>query len=178
MPPLVPEVLQQADKRNDTASAGAPGRIPGPGQAPDLCYFLNPGFLEEILRFYRDRPQLESDIFVEQPGVVNAPSNVRLQRPDRDQFLKKMQLAGRLICTAGFDSVAEAFCMGIPVYIIPSESHYEQYCNALDAARTGMAFQLESLMELDEATFTPAGHAAFARWLDTGHDILFDSPVR
>jgi len=65
--------------------------------------------------------------------------------------------------------------MGIPVYIIPSENHYEQYCNALDAARTGMAFQLESLMEIDEAAFEPSGHAAFARWLDTGHDILFDS---
>jgi len=176
VPPLVPQVLQKTGKRNDTISAGAPGRIPGHGaQEPDLCYFLNPGFLEELLRFYQDRPQLEADIFVEQPGVANAPTNVRLQRADRDQFLKKMQLAGRVICTAGFDTVAEAFCMGIPVYIIPSENHYEQYCNALDAARTGMAFQLESLMELDEAAFEPAGHAAFARWLNTGHDALFDS---
>ncbi len=179
VPPLVPEVLQQADKRDDTASAGAPDSLPGPGvQAPDLCYFLHPGFLEELLRFYHDRPQLEADIFVEQSGVASVPSNVRLQQPGRDQFLKKMQVAGRVICTAGFDTVAEAFCMGIPVYIIPSENHYEQYCNALDAARTGMAFQLESLMELDEAAFEPAGHAAFARWLDTGHDILFGNSGR
>ncbi|MDF1570350.1 MAG: glycosyltransferase family protein [Bacteroidales bacterium] len=140
---------------------------------PDLCYFLNPGFAEEMVRYYRDRPELKADLFTEATLPSQPPVNVRIHRPDREKFLSAMQHAGRVICTAGFDTVAEAFRLGIPVFVIPSENHYEQYCNALDAARTGMAYQLDSLAELDEAVFEPKSNTKYIKWLETGHDELF-----
>lgn len=145
-------------------------------QHPDLCYFLSPGFVEEMLQYYRDRPRQEADIFLEDPGQFQPPGNVRLHRAERDPFLATMQQAGRVICTAGFDTVAEAFFLGIPVFVIPSENHYEQYCNALDAARTGMAFQLESLDELKDVVFEPRNNAKFVQWLETGHAGCFHAP--
>jgi len=143
------------------------------GRDPDLCYFLNPGFAEEMVDYYRSRPGLEADFFTEAPLQLQPPVNVRIHRPDRQKFLSAMQHAGRIICTAGFDTVAEAFCLGIPVFVIPSENHYEQYCNALDAGRTGMAYHLDSLAELDEAVFEPRGNVKFKKWLETGHEGIF-----
>lgn len=145
----------------------------GKDRDPDLCYFLNPGFAEEMVRYYRDRPGLEADLFSEAPLQSQPPVNVRIHYPDREKFLSAMQHAGRIICTAGFDTVAEAFWLGIPVFVIPSENHYEQYCNALDAARTGMAYQLDSLAELDEAVFEPKSNTKYIKWLETGHDEIF-----
>jgi hypothetical protein len=173
VPPLVSESIRKAAERSVEASPNAAKGISvRANEGPDLCYFLNPGYLEEMLEYYRDRPQLEADIFLEDPEPLKPPFNVRLHQTDRETFLTKMLQAGRVICTAGFDTVAEAFCLGIPVYIIPSENHYEQYCNALDASRTGMAFQLESVQDLDEAVFEPAGHAAFAKWMETGQNLF------
>lgn len=140
---------------------------------PDLCYFLNPGFVQEMLKYYADRPGQQADIFTEDPGPYQAPGNVRLRTTGREEFLAAMQHAGRVICTAGFDTVAEAFYLGTPVFLIPSENHYEQYCNALDAARTGMAFQLESLDDLGKVDFTPAGNTRFVEWVKTGYDGFF-----
>ncbi len=72
----------------------------------------------------------------------------------------------RIISTAGFDLVAEAFYLGIPICLIPSENHYEQYCNALDASRTGMAFQLENIAELEDLEFEPGSNKQFKDWAE------------
>ncbi|MCA1746364.1 MAG: hypothetical protein LC655_01605, partial [Bacteroidales bacterium] len=93
-------------------------------------------------------------------------------------------------------TVAEAFYLAIPVFLIPTENHYEQYCNALDAARTGMAFQLEELSDLedfsnpvkhfdaveftdavelsdpDAVAFAPAGNSKYRKWVESEEFFL------
>ena len=81
--------------------------------------------------------------------------------------MEHLLTCSRLICTAGFDSVAEACYLGVPVLLIPTEGHYEQYCNALDASRTRMAYHLDTLSELEEADFEPAGNRAFRKWCES-----------
>jgi UDP-N-acetylglucosamine:LPS N-acetylglucosamine transferase len=44
-----------------------------------------------------------------------------------------------VVCSAGFESIAEAACLGKPVLAIPVEGHHEQELNALDAFRCGLA---------------------------------------
>ncbi len=132
----------------------------------DLCYFLNPGFLSEIIHYYRMNPDLEADIFTDAGSIPDVPGNVRILVPSREQFLEIMCNCRRIISTAGFDLVAEAFYLGIPVFLVPSLNHYEQYCNALDAARTGMAIQLESLSDLSELDFEPVSNKRFRDWVD------------
>jgi len=137
-----------------------------PGER-DLCYFLNSGFLTDLFAYYRDHPELRADIFCDSSDFSEVPENVQLHVPDRMKFLEAMFCCKRVICTAGFDTVAEAFYLGIPVYLIPSVNHYEQYCNALDAARSGMAFQLEEIADLLDLDFLPAGNKSYRQWVDT-----------
>jgi hypothetical protein len=105
----------------------------------DLCYFLNPGFISEMLSFYHDSPEIQADIYTEWIPNIQVPENVSIHKPSRGAFIKSMKECKRIITTSGFDTVAEAFYLGIPVYLIPTENHYEQYCNALDASRTGIS---------------------------------------
>jgi hypothetical protein len=133
----------------------------------DLCYFLNPGFVEEMIGYYKNHPELQADIFTDEPPSAGIPENVEVHAPSREAFIAAMMRCRRIVCTAGFDTVAEAFYLGIPLFLIPTENHYEQYCNALDAARTGMAFQLEELSDLEEVEFTPAGNRKYREWADS-----------
>ncbi len=156
----------------------------------DLCYFLNRGFVEEMMGYYKNHPERKADIFTDEPPSTEIPANVELHTPSRGGFLVAMLRCRRMICTAGFDSVAEAFYLGVPVFLIPTVNHYEQYCNALDAARTGMAFQLEELLDLEElpdldqlsdpneVTFVPAGNRKYREWSDSLEHRLLDLLVR
>lgn len=139
----------------------------------DLCYFMHAGFMEDILEYYRRHPELCADIFTDPDLAADVPANVEIYRPSREAFIQKMLECRRIISTAGFDTVAEAFYLGIPVFVIPSKNHYEQYCNALDAARTGMAFQLDALSDLDEADFEAKRNKSFRDWVDSeGHRTI------
>ena len=87
----------------------------------------------------------------------------------------------RIITTAGFDTVAEAFYLDIPIFLIPSTNHYEQYCNALDASRTSLGFQLETLSDLDEIDFQAGSNQSYKKWADRTEEIFMkgfqDEPV-
>jgi len=133
----------------------------------DLCYFLNPGFVEEMISYYVNHPEQQADIFADEPPSAEIPANVEMHTSSRERFLAAMLRCRRMICTAGFDTVAEAFYLGVPVFLIPTLNHYEQYCNALDAARTGMAFHLDALSDLDEADFEPKRNKSFRDWVDS-----------
>ncbi len=137
----------------------------------DLCYFLNPGFVAEMINYYRKRPEQKVDFFTSAYPDRELPENITIHAPSRELFLEAMLSCKRIISTAGFDTVAEAFYLGIPIYLIPSENHYEQYCNAIDAARTGLAFHLEELSELDEVEFEPKSNKSFKAWVDSVVDL-------
>lgn len=132
----------------------------------DLCYFLNHGFANEMIEFYRGHPELSADIFTDAKPSSDIPENVKLHPPSRKKFLEAMLQCKRIISTAGFDLVAEAFYLGIPIFLIPSANHYEQYCNALDASRTGMAFQLEAISDLEEIEFEPKSNKQYRGWVE------------
>lgn len=142
----------------------------------DLCYFLNHGFAAEIIEFYRGRPDLKADIYTDAKPLADTPENVKLHPPSREKFLQSMLQCSRIISTAGFDLVAEAFYLGIPIYLIPSRNHYEQYCNALDASRTGMAFHMEAIADLEEVDFVPRSNKQYRDWVDQLD--IFISPER
>jgi uncharacterized protein (TIGR00661 family) len=132
----------------------------------DLCYFLNPGFDLEMLEFYRQRPGQKADIFTDATLHKDIPENVGIHKTSRENFQSAMASCKRIITTAGFDTVAEAFYLEIPIYLIPSTNHYEQYCNALDATRTGLGFQLESLSDLSEVDFQAGSNQSYKKWAD------------
>jgi uncharacterized protein (TIGR00661 family) len=154
---VVPPLLDSRILESKSSNAGK-----------DLCYFLNPGFVSGMLAFYCNAPEIQADIYTEWTPGLKVPGNVTILKPSRSAFIKSMKECNRIITTAGFDTAAEAFYLGIPVYLIPTENHYEQYCNALDASRTGMAFQLDSLSDLLDVEFSPARNTKFIEWVNSG----------
>ncbi len=150
IPPLVHPVI-----RNMTWSPGN----------RDLCYFLTPGYARDYLSYARETGA-EADIFVS--GGVDSvqPDGVAVYEPTVQGFREKMKHCKRLVTTGGFDTVAEAFYLGIPVYMIPARGHYEQRCNAADAERTGMAVWIERLRDLDKAAEPGGDHVSYRRWVD------------
>lgn len=132
----------------------------------DLCYFLNPGFDKEMLDLYRKKPGQKAIIFTDTRSGEKIPVDIIIQPTSKEKFRTAMLSCRQIISTAGFDTVAEAFYLGIPIFLIPSSNHYEQYCNALDASRTGLGFQLESLADLDQIEFMPSSNLSFKTWAD------------
>jgi len=132
----------------------------------DLCYFLNRGYATEMLECYGNSGE-QADIFAGDGIADQKVPGVEVYRPSREVFLEKMRHCRRVITTGGFDTVAEAMYAGIPVLLVPAENHYEQYCNVLDAVRTGMAFQLESAGEALGTEFEPAGNEKYREWVNS-----------
>ena len=135
------------------------------GGARDLCYFLNAGYTVEMEEYYRGEGT-EIDIYTNEVSGSDVKENIHYHQPDREAFIAHMLNCRRIITTAGFDTLAEAFYLGIPVFVIPSANHYEQYCNALDAGRTGMAFPLDEIGDLESVEFEASGHTAYREWVD------------
>lgn len=138
-----------------------------------LVYLLNEGFVLELIRLAREHPELSFDLFSDLPLTTSVPKGIRLHRVNDAAFLEKMKSCRGVICTAGFDTAAEAACMGIPLAVIPVENHYEQLCNSMDVERSGIGvilkeFSLESLHDMKEEK-----HQTYRRWVDScGSEIL------
>jgi UDP-N-acetylglucosamine:LPS N-acetylglucosamine transferase len=63
--------------------------------------------------------------------------NLYFHKLDDTKFLNLMAGAKGLVSTAGFESVCEAMYLGKPVFMVPVEGHFEQFCNARDAHKAG-----------------------------------------
>ncbi len=133
----------------------------------DLCYFLTRGYAVDYISYARNTGA-EADIFVSGGVDCVVPDGVSVHEPSLKGFREKMKHCKRLITTGGFDTVAEAIYLGIPVYMIPARGHYEQRCNASDAERTGMAVWIERLGDLDKAAEPGGDHLSYRRWIDKG----------
>ena len=84
-----------------------------------------------------------------------------------------MRTPGLVICTAGFETLAEAVYLNKPLIIVPSKGHFEQYCNALDALRTRIAMVEEDFNMENPPKFNknPA-HVRFKQWADKSGEII------
>lgn len=138
------------------------------GGSKDLCYFLTKGYAAEMVSFYLNHPEHEADIFTAGgPGIVSQ-ANITVFAPSREMYINRLLGCKRLICSAGFDAVAEAIYLGIPVFLLPTDNHYEQLCNAIDAGRTGMAFHLDSPGSLENVDFEAGSNEKYRDWAQSG----------
>src|SRR4030095_3584056 len=78
-----------------------------------------------------------------------------------------------LVCTAGFESVAEAAYIGKPLMAVPLRGHIEQHLNALDAELHGIALRSETF-ELDRLLEARASmsSARFRNWVARSDDCF------
>jgi len=135
-------------------------RIPG---TRDLAYFLYSGFIDELAALSAKYNAYQADVFV--PELTgNQFSGLEIHLPDSGLFLRKLAACRSLICTAGFETVAEAAYLGIPVMVIPTRRHFEQYCNALDMQRALIGLSSTSPDPGLLFDLKPADPSDFRRW--------------
>lgn len=135
-----------------------------------LAYLLNSGYAEALLRWHRRRPDVRLHCFWDRadvPPVVHHDATLTFHRLDDAGFLARLARCRGLVCTAGFEAVSEALYLGKPVLMVPVENHFEQACNAHDAARAGAGLTAPSF-DVDRllAAPPPAAAPAFRRWVD------------
>lgn len=143
------------------------------GGSPYLVYLLNEGFVVELIRLVRNNPALVFDVFSDLPPTTPVPEGIRLHRVNDREFSDKMKHCRGVITTAGFDTAAEAACMGIPLALIPVENHFEQLCNSADAERSGIGIQLKDFTVESLAGMKESDHESYRLWVDkAGVQIL------
>jgi uncharacterized protein (TIGR00661 family) len=105
-----------------------------------LVYMVNPGYGKEVETFHQQYPEWPIHCFWDHkdyPKEWQADPTLTFHQLDDQKFLDKMSSCKGYVPTAGFESVCEAMYLGKPVMMIPVEGHYEQACNAIDAAKAG-----------------------------------------
>jgi uncharacterized protein (TIGR00661 family) len=113
-----------------------------------LAYVLNQGYTEDILSWHAANPEVELHCFCEKPKVEPVwryDSTLSFHKLDGAKFLKMMAGCRGVACTAGFESLNEAAWLGKPLLVVPVANHVEQYLNALDAQKAGLAITAERL---------------------------------
>jgi uncharacterized protein (TIGR00661 family) len=125
-----------------------------------LAYVLNQGYADDILRWHAMFPDVEVHCFCEKPKVEPVwqyDSTLFFHKLDGTKFLRMMAESRGVACTAGFESLNEAAWLGKPLLVVPVENHVEQYLNALEAQRAGLAiaatrFDLTPLLRQKQTT--------------------------
>lgn len=139
-----------------------------------LVYLLNRGYAQEIIQWHHHSPhRLPVHCFVDL-GNESPPEQthdgVTLHHLDGAKFLSMMAKAQAVVCTAGFESVSEAALFGKPLGLVPVQGHYEQWLNAQDAERAGIAIWLGSFNLDPVVTQAKNGEQsrAFRDWVEQG----------
>jgi len=105
-----------------------------------LVYLVNAGYMKNIIDWHKQHPETEIHCFTDSSAVKGKwdySESLHFHSLDDRKFLYYMANAAGLATTAGFESVCEAMYMGKPVMMVPVENHFEQWCNARDAASCG-----------------------------------------
>jgi uncharacterized protein (TIGR00661 family) len=105
-----------------------------------LVYMVNAGYLPDVVKWHEQNRETLLHVFTDRNQASETDilhENLHVHRLSDVKFLKLMSTCSGLITTAGFESVCEAMYLGKPVYMIPVEYHFEQFCNSRDAHKAG-----------------------------------------
>jgi uncharacterized protein (TIGR00661 family) len=140
-----------------------------------LLYVVNPGYIKDIERWHTEHPEVVMHCFTDgslvasrEKGTWEVDETLTFHALDGRKFLDFLAACSGVCCTAGFETVAEALWLGKPVLLIPVEGHIEQRCNALQAARLGVASWSDHLDpgKLKNLTALFAvDHSAYREWV-------------
>lgn len=138
-----------------------------------LVYLLKEGFVVDLIRLAREAPDLVFDVFSDLPLHTRVPEGIRLHPMNDRAFQQKMLSCRGVISTSGFDTVAEAACLGAPLAVIPVENHFEQECNSLDVERSGVGIILKDFTKESLEEMKGIDQEKFRHWVDqAGIQIL------
>lgn len=141
-----------------------------------LIYLAINGYMEDIIEWHKKNPGIELHCFTDsitEHDTLMHSENLFFHKLNDKKFLEMMASARGLVTTAGFESVCEAMYLDKPVFMVPVQGHFEQYCNARDAAKAGAgiyddAFNLEKFISY--LSSRKAGNQQIKPWIDSGRE--------
>ncbi|OFX75326.1 MAG: hypothetical protein A2X12_09255 [Bacteroidetes bacterium GWE2_29_8] len=101
-----------------------------------LIYLLNPGYAEEIINWHKENPNVKINCFWDKKEIQEEyiyDDNLVFYKINDKKFIEKLSSCKGFMTTAGFESVCEAVYHNKPVFMVPVQNHFEQYCNSRDA---------------------------------------------
>ncbi|MFH0757525.1 MAG: glycosyltransferase family protein [Bacteroidota bacterium] len=159
VPPLVRERFRNATRKEGPAT---------------LIYLLNEGFASDITTIAKNNPDFQADIFSELPTETPMPPSIRLHAINDQAFLEKMESCRNLVTTAGFDTVAEAAYMGVPLGVVPVRNHFEQRCNSFDIERSGLGISLDGFSAEGLRGIKKSDKLWFRLWVDRAGEMIIN----
>ena len=142
-----------------------------------LVYLLNTGYAKVLESWHSSNQHVKVHCFVQDPPKSGHP-NIVYHELNGEKFISMMRRCKAVLCTAGFESVCEATYLGKPVYMVPVEKHGEQYLNALDAKKAGIAKRgsFSNLGRLLSKNFWPATET-FQNWCKSSEEMILGTIV-
>ena len=142
-----------------------------------LVYLLNAGYMDDIIMWHSKNPDVKLHCFVDSKDIVDCveyDSTLSFHQINDKKFLEMMANSKGLVSTSGFESVCEAMYLRKPVFMVPVEGHYEQYCNSRDAALAGAgiydtSFNIDRF--LNHLSTYNADNRKFKEWTGKSHLI-------
>lgn len=116
-----------------------------------LVYLLNSGYMDEIITWHKKNPTIELHCFTDKKEIEETTKyddTLFFHKINDKKFMDLMAGSKGLLTSAGFESVCEAMYLQKPVFMVPVEGHYEQFCNSRDAAKAGAGIY-DSAFNLD-----------------------------
>lgn len=138
-----------------------------------LVYLLNEGLSADLLPLFRKNSGIRFKLFMPQgmnPDIF--PENVTLYSPNYHEFKEVLLNSSAVIASSGFETVCEAAYLEKPVFLIPSENHYEQYGNREDAMQSGIAF---SYLNFHPDHIIPVERKDFRNWCHKAEKMFLES---
>lgn len=142
-----------------------------------LVYLLNDGYMDDIIKWHTKNPHVMLHCFVDNKNIEESAAytdTLIFHQINDKKFLSMMANCRGLVSTSGFESVCEAMYLGKPVFMVPVEGHYEQFCNSRDAANAGAgiydtSFQIDRF--LNHIAGLKKDNIAFKEWVNQSHLI-------
>lgn len=163
-PPLIKSEIMLDDGRSDVLDSDVIDSY-------ILVYLLNSGYDEQITNWSNNNPSTKIVAFKNSPQkeVDKISDSLTFHNINGPKFNSKLKECEAYVSTAGFDSIAEASYLGKKIMMVPTENHFEQKYNALDAQRAKIAlkassFNISLLINSPEENFS--GRNIYKKWCD------------
>ncbi len=119
-----------------------------------------------ICRVLSQFPQVKWQVFSKHNKQPFITDNVEVYSVDKNSFTKSMVAATGILCTAGFETPAEALFLGKKLCVMPMKGQYEQQCNAALLSEMGVVVIDDITRAIDQ----------ISQWLATPEQITVYYP--
>jgi uncharacterized protein (TIGR00661 family) len=150
-----------------------------------LAYALNSGYGDLLAEWQRRRPEVTVHCYLDggRDALREKPAEGFHAHPlSADAFLRHLAICRAYVGTAGFESACEAFYLGKPALLVPTEGQLEQTLNAWDARRAGAGGwgTYDDLDAFWDLPVVPAERAVreFRDWVRMAPDVLVGAVER